>query len=144
MKTVDSPNQNVSLTSPQAPSHRKRPWLVGIFLLFLAGGFAFFLLQNRSDTATTTPVATVEITASSFSPQTIKIKQGEGITWLNEDARPHHLTGKTSAASSEPAFSSSEPLAEGDSYTAIFDEKGDYSYHDPGYPHELRGIVIVE
>ena len=35
----------------------------------------------------------VEIAGFVFTPQTIKVKQGDSITWINRDIAPHTATG---------------------------------------------------
>jgi plastocyanin len=142
-------NQNIDIVSPQPPQPRRKRisrWLTFTILLVVVGvASGLFIFRDRFSTTLAEPTATVEITGSSFSPQTIKIKKGESITWINKDTALHHVKASPLPNGSIPVgFDSTESLAEQDTYTATFDKPGTYKYYDELNPAALNGVVIVE
>jgi len=87
----------------------------------------------------------IEITANGFSPSAIKVKAGDTVTWTNKDSVPHwpataahptHLVypgsdiTKCGTEEQTNIFDACKGLAEGESYSFKFDQKGDWKYHD--------------
>jgi plastocyanin len=102
---------------------------------------------KSASTSTPAPVATnkVEITANGFSPSAIKVKIGDTVTWTNKDSAPHwpataaHPTHtvypgsgieKCGTPAQSGIFDACKGLAQGESYSFKFDQKGDWKYHD--------------
>jgi plastocyanin len=116
-------------------------WLVGAVVIVMVGVASVLMIQNKTkQSVKAEPTATVQITPSTFEPETITIKQGESITWVNTDAQPHRVAA-------EPAvegFETRKSLTENQSVTFTFDKKGTYQYHDPLNPDQLKATVIVE
>lgn len=137
--------QPVFTVDQRTPKRKTGRWLVIALVLLAIGTSTFFILQSRSETVAAEPVATIEIDNGNFSPQTIHIKKGQSVLWINKDQAAHQVMANPYPTGSQlPSLNSSEPLAEGDSYTATFEESGTYSYHDKLSPVELNGVVIVE
>ena len=99
------------------------------------------------DTSTPAPAATnkVEITANGFSPSAIKVRVGDTVTWTNEDSASHwpasaaHPTHKVypgsditkcGTAEQPSIFDACKGLAQGESYSFKFEQRGDWKYHD--------------
>jgi plastocyanin len=103
---------------------------------------------------------TVEIDSDGFSPNEIKIKAGDTVTWVNKDTVPHwpataaHPTHtvypgsditKCGTAAQASIFDACKGLAQGESYSFKFDQKGDWKYHDHLKPMApFFGSVTVE
>lgn len=100
----------------------------------------------------------VEITSSGFSPDTIFISAGDAVTFINKDRNEHwpasaiHPTHTAYPGSSAEkcgtedeasTFDACRGLTEGQSYTFIFNEVGEWSYHDHLNP-DWTGKVVVE
>jgi len=106
---------------------------------------AVLFAKNRNDQAVNAnPAATIDISKTSFSPATVKIKKGQSVTWVNNDSVPHQV-----AADPYPTHASlpelhSTSLNQGDSYTFTFENKGTFTYQDPLYPTTLKATVVVE
>lgn len=91
--------------------------------------------KNNEPVATTT----VKIANFSFSPETIKVKVGDTVTWTNEDAARHDVVADEESMDA-PA---SELLAKGESYSFTFKKAGTYAYHCTPHPY-MKAKVIVE
>ncbi len=111
----------------------------------------------------------IEITSSGFSPQTVTIKQGESVTWINKQSNPSwpasalHPThtvypgvnyeeggtyGGSKGCNSEGdskdgAFDPCRGLEEGESWSFTFEQVGSWGYHDHLQLGKF-GKIIVE
>lgn len=95
---------------------------------------------------------TVEITAAGFSPSTLAIKAGGTVAFVNKDAAQHwpasavhptHAVYPETGGCTGSKFDACKGLAEGESFTFIFNEKGSWKYHDHLNP-SLFGTIVVE
>lgn len=130
---------------------------VGVIVIALLG---FFLMGNKAGKQTTvsTPAAqtqnqaspsaqpvtsTVTLTQSGFDQQTLKVKVGTKVTWINK-------SGETATVNSDPhpthtlwPFLNLGNFDDGMSVSVTFDKAGTYTYHNHLNPNET-GTVIVE
>ena len=82
-----------------------------------------------------------EKTDSCYIPSKIVIKQGNSVTWVNEDVAFHSVT---SGYYDEPSeIFDSEYLDPEESFTFIFENIGTYDYFCTLHPW-MKGQVIVE
>jgi plastocyanin len=86
-------------------------------------------------TPASTATATVQIKRSSFAPQTVTIKTGDTVRWVNSDTQNHQVV------SNNGSFVSAI-LGPGKVYTHRFNAAGTYRYHD-GLNAAVRGVVKV-
>lgn len=108
-------------------------------VLLIGGGIWFYIAHSNS--ALSLIPANVQITNTGFSPSTMKIKKGQGITWTDKEPAAHHIyADQTSVA----GLDSVDVLQTGDSYTYVFEKAGTYRYYDPANPSQFVGTVIVE
>lgn len=86
---------------------------------------------------------TVALSASGFAPQTIKIKSGTKVVWVNKSGaiatvdsavHPTHLVYPPLNLNS---------FEDGQSLSLVFDKPGTYQYHDHLNPSQT-GTVVVE
>ena len=82
---------------------------------------------------------TITIKNFAFSPQTLTVKTGTVVTWVNNDGATHTIASDAGS----PAAFSSDPLSPGASYTFTFSQPGTYSYHCSIHP-SMTGTVIVQ
>ena len=92
------------------------------------------MMQEKSD---------VTITASGFAPQTITVKVGDSVTWMNSDTENH-----TVHSAPHPVHTAYPPLnlgviKNGESKSLTFPTAGTYKYHDHLNP-SLIGSVTVQ
>ncbi len=131
------------------PQRRKTVgrWLTLAVAVVVVGAASLFVVlqQNGSNSVQAAPSATVEVSASGFQPQTIRIKKGETVTWVNKDTAAHHIVADPfTKDESSRTLNSDSPLAQDESYTSTFEEAGTFNYHDQINPVAFRGTVIVE
>lgn len=82
----------------------------------------------------------VALRGYAFLPDTIRIRAGSAVVWVNCDNQAR--TDAHTATSNSGAWAS-PPFVEGESYERVFDSPGVYDYHCG--PHTfMRGTVIVE
>jgi plastocyanin len=79
---------------------------------------------------------TVTIDNFSFAPQTLTVKAGTTVTWINRDDIPHGI------GSSNNAFKKSAALDTDDSFAFTFTTPGTYQYFCYIHPHMVGSIVV--
>ena len=94
----------------------------------------------------------VNITSSGFSPQNIKIKAGESVTFINKDTTEHwpasgmhptHTHYPEEGGCIGSTFDACEGLKQGERYSFTFHHKGEWNYHDH-LNSGFTGTIIVE
>jgi len=81
--------------------------------------------------------AVVRIKDYKFAPETVTVKAGGSVKWVNEEKRASHSIWFKDAGIPE-----SERLFQGDSWTRRFDKPGTYPYTCGPHP-EMKGTVVV-
>jgi plastocyanin len=126
----------------------KRKWVIIGILTLIVLAIALVILREVFKPVVTTPpvaispvVAQVDVTTSGYKPSSIKIKKGQQITFTNQDTKAHRLFADQDMI---PGFDSIEFLSQGDSYTYIFVNSGNFKYYDPDAPQQYVGNVTVE
>lgn len=110
---------------------------------------------NGAQVVPTPKVTTVTYTASGFSPNTVTIKKGENVMFVNQsgnkmwvanDPHPSH-TGYDGTARSahcpDTAGVAFDQCSVGDTYTFTFQKTGKWEYHNHVSSQD-EGFVIVE
>jgi plastocyanin len=108
-----------------------RAWGVAVAGLLLAG--------TAASTSKVTPAAQarmVVIENVQFNPQSLTVKSGERITWVNKDLFPHTATADAKA------FDSKE-IAPDASWTWLARKPGTYSYVCAFHP-TMKGTLTVQ
>lgn len=82
---------------------------------------------------------TVDIKNMMFTPSQITIKEGDTVTWTNNDNIAHTVTDDLSNVGG-PASGNIPP---GGSYSFTFKDKGSYQYHCNIHP-SMRGTIVVQ
>ena len=72
-----------------------------------------------------------------FTPQTLTVKPGEKITWINRDEEPHTVV------SVEKQFKKSPPLDTDQEFTVTAGAPGTYTYFCSVHP-KMTGMIVVE
>jgi len=73
-----------------------------------------------------------------FSFDTIEIKAGEEVTWVNEDGAPHTVTSDSGSELN------SGSMSKGVSYSHVFNTPGTYAYHCGFHPAMKAKVVVTE
>ena len=91
------------------------------------------------------PATIVEINKTRFFPQTIQIKQGTQVTWINNDTKPHQIKSDPHPLDNLYSFlNTDEKLMQGEEVTITFEKTGTFTYHDELNPLSFKGIIIVK
>ena len=108
-------------------------------LLCGIGGFSVLALAGEmKDTGTSGAGKNkIEIKDFAFNPQTITVKSGEKITWINRDEEPHTVV------SVGKQFKKSPGLDTDQTYTIVAGAPGTYSYFCSVHP-KMTGTIIVK
>ena len=72
-----------------------------------------------------------------FVPDTIRVRPGATITWVNCEEKTAHTTTSDGGVWSSPL------LAPGESFSHTYDQPGSFPYHCSPHPF-MKGTVIVE
>jgi plastocyanin len=94
-------------------------------------------LAGEMSNATATKQNTIEIKDFAFNPNTITVKSGEKITWINRDEEPHTVV------SVEKQFKKSTALDTDQEFTITAGAPGTYTYFCSVHP-KMTGTIVVE
>lgn len=98
----------------------------------------------KKDETTVTTSATVSITKDGFLPQTIRVKRGSQITWVNNDTTPHTIAFDTNSSyKALENFTTDEPLSPNETISFTFEQAGTFTYRQTE-TSAFKGTVIVE
>ena len=99
-----------------------------------AAMLAAVVLPIRAQPATT---ASVSIDNFTFGPESLTVKAGTTVTWINKDDIPHGI------ASSSNDFAKSKALDTDDNYSFTFARPGTFRYFCYLHPH-MTGTIVVK
>ncbi|HWH68891.1 MAG TPA: cupredoxin family copper-binding protein [Candidatus Sulfotelmatobacter sp.] len=106
-------------------------------LLSVIAGTAIPLLFPATLPASSSPGANpVTIDNFSFTPQTLTVRAGTKVTWVNKDDVPHTVT------SVDKRFRS-RALDTDEQFSFTFSAPGTYTYYCSVHPH-MTGKIIVQ
>src|ERR1700745_2266254 len=110
-----------------------------ITIAALLSGFSLFAVAGEMKDASTANAKEnkIEIKDFAFNPQTITVKSGEKITWVNKDEEPHTVVIV------EKQFKKSPALDTDDKYTVTMGAPGTYTYFCSVHP-KMTGTIVVE
>jgi plastocyanin len=117
------------------PNNKKIAMLCGLAVVNLALG-AIGGEMKANEAATGGSQNRIEIKDFHFEPQTVTVKSGEKITWINKDEEPHTVV------SVEKQFKKSTALDTGDEFTITAGAAGTYTYFCSVHP-KMTGTIIV-
>jgi len=101
-------------------------------------GFSLFALADEMKDAGSSAAGQnkIEIKDFAFNPQSITVKSGETITWINRDEEPHTVV------SVGKQFKKSSALDTDQTYTIVAGAPGSYSYFCSVHP-KMTGTIVV-
>lgn len=145
----------------------KTAGIIVIVLIVILGAWYFLAGPSMSaptgaGTVSATPTAdgvTIDYTNQGFSPASVRIIDGDSVTWTNSssenlwvasDPHPQHsgYDGTTRSEHCAAGYTGPTPLdsctmiAPGGSWTFVFNQVGSWGYHNHA-DDEMRGTVIV-
>lgn len=107
--------------------------IFGILVLVLFVG-ACNQTDEQSSAVDAKDSATIEINNFAFNPDTVTIKAGGSVTFVQKDSIQHDVTFDNKK---------SPLLKEGENYVIAFDKTGSYKYHCSIHP-SMNGKIIVK
>jgi plastocyanin len=117
------------------PRNKKMALLCAISLINLS---VFALGGEMKDVdGTSSKQNKIEIKHFAFNPQTITVKAGEKVTWINRDEEPHTVV------SVEKQFKKSTALDTDQEFTITAGAPGTYTYFCSVHP-KMTGTIVVE
>ena len=93
--------------------------------------------EMKNDDSTSSKQNRIEIKDFAFNPQTITVKSGEKVTWINRDDEPHTIV------SVEKQFKKSTALDTDQEFTVTAGAPGTYNYFCSVHP-KMTGTIVVE
>jgi plastocyanin len=99
--------------------------------------FAFGGEMKNAD-GTSTKQNKIEIKDFAFNPQTLTVKSGENVTWINRDEEPHTVV------SVQKQFKKSTALDTDQEFTITAGAPGTYTYFCSVHPKMTGTIVVVK
>lgn len=129
-----------------------------IIIILIVGGF--FLFYGKSNTPTienqtpnspesSTQTANVQskvvitYTDAGFMPQTITIKSGDIVTFVNQSSRKMWTASDPHPAHTNyPDFDEKVSVGKGESWSFVFDKVGSWGYHNHNNPSDTGTIVV--
>jgi plastocyanin len=103
--------------------------------LWLAGGCALFALAGGGAAAIAAPQThVVTIEGMRFQPETLNVRRGDRVSWVNKDLVPHTVT--------HAAFDS-RTLAPEASWTLVARKPGTYAYVCTLHP-TMKATLVVQ
>jgi plastocyanin len=117
------------------PKNKTAALLCGIAFLNLS----LFALagEMKNDDSTSSKQNRIEIKDFAFNPQTLTVKSGEKVTWINRDDEPHTIV------SVEKQFKKSTALDTDQEFTVTAGAPGTYNYFCSVHP-KMTGTIVVE
>jgi plastocyanin len=110
----------------------------------LLSGIAFLNLslfalasEMKNDDSTSSKQNRIEIKDFAFNPQTVTVKSGDKVTWINRDEEPHTIV------SVEKQFKKSTALDTDQEFTITAGAAGTYNYFCSVHP-KMTGTIVVE
>jgi plastocyanin len=95
------------------------------------------LAGEMKDIDNTSKQNKIEIKDFAFNPQTLTVKSGEKVTWINRDEEPHTIV------SVEKQFKKSTALDTDQEFTITAGAPGTYNYFCSVHP-KMTGTIVVE
>ena len=117
------------------PKNKTVALLCGIAFLNLS----LFALagEMKNDDSTSSKQNRIEIKDFAFNPQTLRVKSGEKVTWINRDEEPHTIV------SVGKQFKKSTALDTDQEFTITVGTPGTYDYFCSVHP-KMTGTIVVE
>ncbi|HTD32154.1 MAG TPA: cupredoxin family copper-binding protein [Candidatus Elarobacter sp.] len=103
----------------------------------LGGGVAFAQTSSPAPSAAPSPApAVVHIKNFAYAPETVTIRPGQSVRFVEDDETPHTVTA------SDGSFDSGN-LDKGKSWTHVFPKEGTFAYFC-AYHTYMKGKVVVK
>jgi len=92
--------------------------------------------SNNNPPPNGTPGTLVVISNFTYSPSTLSISAGDTVTWRNDDSVNHTVTSDSGSELNSPL------LSQGQTYTHIFNNSGNFPYHCTVHPAMTASVAV--
>ncbi len=101
--------------------------------------------EQKTNTQSTSTVTkhTITILNNGFNPQKIEIKKGDTVIWINDSGEDATVNSDPYPVNNLHRFLNLGGFPDGSSVQAVFNEVGNFTYHNHFKP-EQKGTVVVE
>lgn len=99
--------------------------------------------EDGTDNVTLGQAAQVDYTDKGFTPETIRVKTGQTVTWTNNHAGLLVVASNPHPEHTDEEGLESQTIDQDADYSHTFSEPGAYTYHNHLKP-EVGGTVVVE
>lgn len=80
-----------------------------------------------------------------FQPAKVSIQAGDSVKWINNKLAPHNVVFEPSAPHASELTHKGLAFAAGESFSATFDEPGEYKYYcEPHRGAGMNGVIVVQ
>jgi len=119
--------------------------LILIAAILVIGVLLFLVSKNPKKTgpgSAPIPRTEVMVEKNGFSPQTLTIKKGETVIWINKSGKDATVNSNPHPTHNLHRFLNLGQFPSGSSVEATFNEAGIFGYHNHFHPDQ-RGTVVV-
>jgi len=110
--------------------------VLGVSALLLTAGPDAHAAPPAPHARTVPSVVRVTIQGYAFRPQTLTVAPGTRVTWTNTDSAIHTVVSDTTA------FTASDDLRTGQSFTHTFGKVGTYTYHCGQHAFMTAAVIV--
>jgi len=130
----------------------RQPIILILIVAILGIGLLFFLISKTpkktgpgSELIQSELIQRSEVTVgqNGFSPQTLEIKKGKTVVWINQGGEDATVNSDPHPTHNLNRFLNLGQFPSGSSVEATFNEAGTFSYHNHFHPDQ-RGTVVVK
>jgi plastocyanin len=120
----------------------KKIIILSLGILLIAAACNKTTTQDNSNQAVQSGEVTISMTSSGFIPDTVTVKSGTKVTFVNNDSTPHWPASDPHPIHNGLAgFDALKGLVKGESYSFTFTKAGSFGFHDHLNPSS-QGIFI--
>lgn len=125
----------------------QKPVIFILIAAILIIGFLIFSVyktpNNTGPGSTPVPRSEVTVGQNGFSPQTLTIKKGGAVVWVNQSGQDATINSDPHPTHNLHRFLNLGQFPSGSSVEATFNETGTFGYHNHLSPSQ-RGTIVVE
>jgi plastocyanin len=93
-------------------------------------------LSCATAAAGATAATTVQIKNFAYSQQSVQVKVGDVVAWMNGDSAPH-------SATMDDGSCDTDSISSGSTAMLVFNAPGTYTYHCKIHPTQMKDVTVV-
>ena len=117
--------------------------VVAIIVVYFGVTLIDSIFSNRQSHSSIEP-ASVQVNDDSFMPETITIKEGQSVVWVNSSNEPKSISLKKQTEAGSSALGGSDNLiAKGETFSYVFSSTGTYTVTTTLEESQFSNTIIV-